>query len=45
MSPYVAPEIRNFSTLLEGLNFAQADIYSLGMCLIENILGERYFPR
>jgi serine/threonine protein kinase len=42
---YLAPEIKNYSCLLEGLDFSQADIYSLGMCVIENLLGERYFPR
>lgn len=42
---YLAPEIRNYAYLLEGLDFASADIYSLGMCVIENLLGDRYFPR
>jgi serine/threonine protein kinase len=23
----------------------QCDIYSLGMCIIENLIGEKYFPR
>lgn len=23
----------------------KCDIYALGMCLIENLVGERYFPR
>lgn len=41
----MAPEIKHYSCLLEGLDFGQADIYSLGMCVIENLVGERYFPR
>jgi serine/threonine protein kinase len=31
--------------LIEGLDLSKSDIYSLGMCLIENMLGDRYFPR
>jgi serine/threonine protein kinase len=36
---YLAPEIKRFSTLIEGLDMRQSDIYSLGMCLLENIVG------
>ncbi len=31
---YLAPEIRHFSMMLEGLDFHQADIYSLALCLV-----------
>jgi serine/threonine protein kinase len=43
--PYLAPEIRDFASLLEGVDLPQVDIYALGMSVVENLLGERQFPR
>ena len=34
---YTAPEILTFRKLLTGLNLQKADMYSLGMCIIENL--------
>lgn len=42
---YSAPELKTFYPLIEGLDMLQSDIYSLGMCIIENLVGEKYFPR
>jgi len=38
---YIAPEIIQFKAYLEGLDFYAADIYSLGVCVIENLTGRR----
>lgn len=41
-SQYLAPEIKYFHQYLNGLSFDKCDIYSLGMCLMENLMGSSY---
>ena len=36
---YTAPEIISYRKLLTGLNLQKADMYSLGLCIIENLSG------
>ena len=36
---YSAPEIINYRKLLTGLDLHKCDIYSLGICVLENITG------
>jgi serine/threonine protein kinase len=42
---YLAPEIRQYYPLISGLDLRKNDIYALAMIVVENLLGERYFPR
>lgn len=36
---YAAPEIIKFRSFIQGLEFDKCDIYSLGLCILENITG------
>lgn len=36
---YAAPEILEFRSFIQGLNFEKCDVYSLGLCILENLTG------
>lgn len=36
---YCAPEIIEYRSFIQGLQFEKCDIFSLGLCILENITG------
>lgn len=36
---YAAPEILKYRSFIQGLNFEKCDVYSLGLCILENLTG------
>ena len=36
---YAAPELVEYKTFIQGLSFEKCDVFSLGLCILENITG------